>query len=1373
MAKFKYNIAGGVLEVDQELTDEQLKQFERDIIQRQKDSDLVDPIDLEIQSEEQQEQQEQIPTSSFEGDTKEYDEIFNEAGELYNVSPSLLKSIAKIESNFQTDAVSDKGAQGLMQIMPDTAKALEEKYNIKVDPYDPRSAILGAAALMNENLDRYNDDLGKALEAYNGGPSLVGKSSQTADYRDKVLNLLTPQQPTPTTPEYKLTDPEPIAEKKELVGKEISKKKELSEINYKDLYKDADYYNFIEDYMEVRFGEKGKRQKEETAKEYVDRFATHMRNVNFNNYSLGKEALWTSQADREAKRKAGYAFEVWNAVPAFDDNKFKAAKDIGLSIVSDPTTYLGFGVGKVSLMIVGKNASRAARVALKQRARKPGAPAKSLTGEKILDKIESRARLTGISLGAAAEGTIGVSSATLDEKLAVSQERQTEINKTNIAINTGIATVFGGLSAYPAVNYRVAGAEDVKKGKLFEKVSALKTVEDYNKMIGGKKVKLNKEENNYIKALDTQVKEITNSLDVEKGNKLLKGLSTEIFGVEGNDLLSLKVRTDLIKKSFGIAGRIIQTDYKTYGPNAFLKKAEKDRIVGGKKYKKGEYIPHRDAITEALTNVVRTLDEFDDATLDKAAKLSGTNAKEFNETIYKNIIPILEKNNIGLNELGDLQKATLSEAGRTMAQASIVSRRLKKMMERMGQLDPDAKVLLDKVNRVENNLNPLNFGWVKWLTKQERKTKVLVTSALSTTVRNVIGTSGAIGMNMAADLMEAGIYSLTKPLSYITNGKVPPLGNQYSLTQSIKNNFELLTSMTRYGMTSEITDAILKDNPLLKNKLVGALQETGTEDLGKSLKFISGLNLTQDAFFRKTLFVNSIKKRLQETGTNLNDFLSKDVPIPTSILQKAADDAMTLTFTYQPKMRSVDISKSGLEGTAEGIAYHSVKLLENLPGGSLAITFPRFMANALAFQYRYSPFGATSGAIDMLGGVLKNDTALYRQGVQNLSKGTVGMMMLTSAIAHRKEVLDNPDTAGTPWYSMINEDGSTFDLRPIFPIAPYFAIADYLVKSDLVNRTGVYLGLINPNDPDQVNRELERRGEGDYSWKESFEAIVGMKLPAGTQGYLVDKMLKATEDSRAADDFSVAVAKTISDFFGRVIQPGKPLFDFLSQFTEEGTVARDPNYVNVLDDKENRIGDTEVSKSTLSAFNRTINKLPFAKEILPESVNYFRKPPPDRPDAFFNNFTGVNVSPKLNRIENEIARHEIKPWRMFPRSGQREFDHAVIKNSYEIVAASLNAVIDSDLYKKGTYNQRQNLLATGLKDAVNHARELTMARAEFTKHREMIHRQTYLGLSRREKREIREAYAQDNEGANLEKTRDWSSIYQYMDRLQAYTFDIY
>ena len=128
---------------------------------------------------------------------------------------------------------------------------------------------------------------------------------------------------------------------------------------------------------------------------------------------------------------------------------------------------------------------------------------------------------------------------------------------------------------------------------------------------------------------------------------------------------------------------------------------------------------------------------------------------------------------------------------------------------------------------------------------------------------------------------------------------------------------------------------------------------------------------------------------------------------------------------------------------------------------------------------------------------------------------------------------------------------------------------------------------------------------------------------------------------------------------------------------------------------------------------------------------------------------------------------------MFPRSGQREFDHAVIKNSYEIVAASLNAVIDSDLYKKGTYNQRQNLLATGLKDAVNHARELTMARSEFTKHREMIHRQTYLGLSRREKREIREAYAQDNEGADLEKTRDWSSIYQYMDRLQAYTFDIY
>ena len=1346
MAKFKYTFSGIEYESDEELTDDEIKLFEEEVKKNQ----------AQFQQEEQEDVEPQ--QDSFADDTTEYDEIFNEAGEKYNIDPYVLKSIAKIESNFQTDAVSDKGAQGLMQIMPDTAKALEEKYNIKVDPYDPRSAIFGAAALMDENLKMFDDDLGKALEAYNGGPSLVGKSQQTLDYRDKVLNLIPTTQTTTTPTDVPLSEPTAPdrAVKMPLVGEEISRKKDLSQINYKDLYNDADYYDYIEDYMEVRFGDKGKRQKGETAKEYVDRFATHMRKVNFNNYTLGKEALWTSQADREAKRKAGYAFEVWNAVPAFDDNKFKAAKDIGVAIVSDPTTYLGFGVGKVSTMIVAKNANKIARRAVKERLKKPSAPKGDLLSERVLDKIESKARLTGISLGAAAEGTIGVSSATLDEKLAVSQERQDEINKTNIAINTGIATVFGGLSAFPAVNYRVASAEDVKKGKLFEKVSALKTVEDYNKMIGGKKVKLSKQEDTYIKALDSQIKEITNSLDVEKGNKLLKGLSTEIFGEKGNDLIDVKVRYDIIKKSFGIAGRIIKSDYDKYGPKAYFTTATKNT----KKYKKGDLIANREAITEAIARVVKRLDEYDDATLDKAAKLAGTSAKEFNKTIHDYIKPILKENGLNFKDLGDIEKASISEAGRTLAQSSWV----KRTMGRMAQLDPNAQELLDKVNQAENTVNPLNFGITKWLTRQERKTKVLVTSALSTTVRNVIGTSGAIGMNMAADLMEAGIYTALKPISFITNGKVPALGNQYSLTQSIKNNFELLTSMTRYGMTSEITDAILKDNPLLKNKLVGALQETGTEDLGKALKFISGLNLTQDAFFRKTLFVNSVKKRLQETGTNLNDFLSRDMPIPTNILQKAADDAMTLTFTYQPKLKSLDPSKAGYEAAAEGLSYHLVKFLENIPGGSLAVTFPRFMANALAFQYRYSPFGATSGAMDMLGGVLKNDTALYRQGVQNLSKGTVGFAMLGYAVAHRKEVLNDPETAGTPWYSMINEDGSTFDIRPIFPIAPYYAIADYLVKSDYINRIGAYTGLVD----EDLERELERRGDGDYSWKEAFEAIVGMKLPAGTQGYVVDKLLKATEDSKAADDFSIAIAKTTSDFFGRIIQPGKPLFDFLSQFTEEGTVARDPNYVNILE-KE----DSGVPKEIKVAFNRTINKLPFAKEILPEAVNYFRKPPPDRPDAFFNNFTGVNVSPRLNRIENEIARHEIKPWRMFPRTGLREFDHAVIKNSYDIVDQFLSSVIDRPDYKTMSYNDRQTALKEALKEAVNVAREETMIRASFGKYKDIIHRETFYNLNKAEQRAIKEAYRKDNPGKRLDKEQDWDSIYLYMDRLQDVEFDVY
>ncbi len=118
-----------------------------------------------------------------------YAALFNEAGQRHGVSPTLLASVAEIESGFDPAAISPVGAGGLMQFMPATAAEMG------VDPFEPVSAIDGAARYLARDLARFGRvDL--ALAAYNAGPGAVAEHNgvppftETQQYVQKVLNVL-------------------------------------------------------------------------------------------------------------------------------------------------------------------------------------------------------------------------------------------------------------------------------------------------------------------------------------------------------------------------------------------------------------------------------------------------------------------------------------------------------------------------------------------------------------------------------------------------------------------------------------------------------------------------------------------------------------------------------------------------------------------------------------------------------------------------------------------------------------------------------------------------------------------------------------------------------------------------------------------------------------------------------------------------------------------------------------------------------------------------------------------------------------------------------------------------------------------------------
>jgi len=95
-------------------------------------------------------------------------DVVNSASGRYRLDPDLVNSVIKAESGFNVRAVSPKGAQGLMQLMPGTASQLGVP-----NAFDPKANVEGGTKYLRELLERYNFDLVKALAAYNAGPQRV------------------------------------------------------------------------------------------------------------------------------------------------------------------------------------------------------------------------------------------------------------------------------------------------------------------------------------------------------------------------------------------------------------------------------------------------------------------------------------------------------------------------------------------------------------------------------------------------------------------------------------------------------------------------------------------------------------------------------------------------------------------------------------------------------------------------------------------------------------------------------------------------------------------------------------------------------------------------------------------------------------------------------------------------------------------------------------------------------------------------------------------------------------------------------------------------------------------------------------------------
>ena len=983
--------------------------------------------------------------------------------------------------------------------------------------------------------------------------------------------------------------------------------------SYDEFVKDTKFLSTANEYMSSRFGENGGQREGESDSEFTDRFIEHYRNVNANTLDLMGQVDWTRSANEKDKANFGALFRDMERLPSFYEeggtSSFDAIMDYGGALLTDPLTYLGFGAGAVAKF----GATAAAKKLLLSGATKAEVKRQSM---KLGLKAAAKPLAVEVAAGAGEGAYFSSAGSEIDVAANLRDEKAgAEEMLLSGALVGGTVGVLTGVGALGIGKLGVVGAERSIKLQKQAKESLLKK--------RAEKLKADGATSKDIADAHDPFKEIEADQAILEGREILDALDPK------TDLTQASLQPELTKRVAKIATDVFKSISKDKGEQAeaFMK----PYLEGNKNAST--------AIAEILANLnAEGIKIVDQEVLDGALARAGLNQEQF----------------------AKITMTSISDAGKTLTTASPLGKFIKGLRE----ADPELVKEFDKKFGKDEVTTGIMGNAYDFMQRLDRERRALMVTQVATTVRNVATGVMRVGFEAGANLVESSIYNIGRGVQSAAKGEFSASGIQKGMKDVFYDTTDTLLRTLDGFESKEITESLLKYNPALLRQIDRSMQEvTGNQSLSKTTRWLNGLNMAQDKLFRRAVFTASLDKQLRRMGTNVREVIADGRPLPTKQLQQATEDALYFTFSREPNKGGGKVGDTlGSLFVKVNEAVGPLPGLLNIPIGTGAFPYARFMVNAMQFNLQYSPgsvIGAFNSGTKGLYNVFKNrklqdqdikDLAgrQFTEARERLGRGIVGSSAMFAAYKHRKDSQND----GTKWYEAKTDDGRVTDLRPFFPLAPYLLVGELLVKFENGDLNGM-------------------------SGKEALEGYTGAMFRGGSSSYLIDNLFQTIGsedgvDSLTGEKISEYMSGYLGELVGGAFTPLKVLNDIDAAFDVEAAYVRDAKQIE---------GFGGVDRGIDSFKNAATRNMPYLSRLLPVVESATREGPIIRQSPLGSQLTGLRKEQVRNPVELELVKFNMKNWDVMPTSGSKQADAYTKRFMGKFVEKYLANELDTEYYQ--------------------------------------------------------------------------------------------